>query len=104
MSKEAINCRYDELMIVGESNPAQLDNLWRLPRPRHLSTFDLLGQLFPELSKLNPQSTVHTKTLYSAVNVVRRVGPGVIFGELIQHRCFVSMGNGYWTFDPNLRD
>jgi hypothetical protein len=104
MGKEAINCRYDELMMVAEFNPAQIDTLWGQLRLRNLSTFDLLCQLFPELSKLNPQSTVHTKTLYSAVNVIHRVGPGVIFQELIQHRCFVSMGNGYWTFDPNLRD
>ncbi len=104
MGKEAINCRYDELMIVGDANQAQTDTLWSHRQERPFSTFDLLCQLFPELSKLNPQSTVHAKTLYSAVNVVRRVGPGVIFEELMKHRCFISMGNGYWTFDPGLRD
>ncbi|GAB4414581.1 MAG: hypothetical protein Fur0044_09350 [Anaerolineae bacterium] len=104
MSKEAINCKYDELMIIGESNQAQIDAFWLNASEKKLSIYDILCQIFPELSKLNPQSTVHAKTLYSAVNVVRRAAPGTIFQELVSHRCFIPMKNGYWIYDPNLRD
>lgn len=104
MSKEAISCKYDELMIIGESNQAQIDSLWLNALEKKLSIFDILCQVFPELSKLNPQSTVHAKTLYSAVNIIHRAGPGPIFQELIKHRCFIPMKNGYWIYDPNLRD
>jgi len=60
--------------------------------------------IFPELAKLNPQGTVHAKTLYSAVNVVRRCPPGPIFNELSTHACFIPMGHGYWTYDPSIED
>jgi hypothetical protein len=104
MGKEAIGCKYDELMIIGETNPGQTDDLWLNLQERTLSLYEILCQLFPELSKLNPQSTVHVKTLYSAVNVIWRAGPGPIFQELLRHRCFIPMRHGYWTFDPTLRD
>lgn len=104
MSKEPIGCKYEELMVIGEANPSQIDNLWLNLQEKELSIYEILCQLFPELSKLNPQSTVHAKTLYSAVNVIRRTSPGMIFQELLKHRCFIPMRHGYWTFDPSLRD
>jgi len=104
MNKEAISCKYDELMIIGETNQAQIDTLWINAFEKNLSIYEILCQVFPELSKLNPQSTVHAKTLYSAVNIIRRAAPGSIFQELIKHRCFIPMKHGYWIYDPNLRD
>jgi hypothetical protein len=104
MNKETIRCQYDELMIIGEANQADLDRLWLNTTEKAIPVYDLLCQLFPELSKLNPQSTVHVKTLYSAVNVIRRAAPGLIFQELTRHRCFIPMNHGYWVYDPELRD
>jgi hypothetical protein len=45
---------------------------------------------------------VHAKTIYSAVNVLRRVAPGPVFALLSTEPCFVAMGGGYWTFDAAL--
>ncbi len=104
MNKEPIGCKYDELMIIGESNREEIDNLWVHTQSRGESVYDILCHIFPELSKLNPQSTVHAKTLYSATNVTHRVPPGVVFQELVKHDCFMPMRHGYWTYDPNLRD
>ena len=104
MNTEAIGCKYDELMIIGEANSTEIDNLWISTQTKEISLFDLLCHIFPELSKLNPQSTVHAKTLYSAVNVVYRAAPGVVFQELIKHDCFIPMKNGYWVYDASLRD
>jgi hypothetical protein len=104
MTKEAISCKYDELMIIGEANPAEIDNLWINGLEKKLSNYDILCQVFPELSKLNPQSTVHAKTLYSAVNIIHRAAPGAVFQELVKHRCFIPMKHGYWIYDPSLRD
>ena len=104
MNTQAMACKYDELMIISDPNPAQVDGLWIEAEERDLSLFNILCQVFPELSKLNPQSTVHVKTLYSAVNVLRRFAPGTIFQELSRHACFIPMNHGYYTFDPNLQD
>ncbi len=104
MNPAALACKYDELMIISDATPEDTDKFWVAAEERNLSLYQLLCDIFPELSKLNPQSTVHAKTLYSAVNVVKRVGPGVIFQELAAHRCFIPMNHGYWTFDPSLKD
>ena len=104
MNPASINCQYDDLMVINEADTAKIDAFYIKAEEHGFAIYDLLCNLFPELSKLNPQSTVHAKTLYSAVNVIRRAGPGVIFQELISHPCFVPMNHGYWTFDPSLRD
>ncbi len=104
MNKEPISGKYDELMIIAEANSAEIDQVWINMQARDNSLYELLRHLFPELSKLNPQSTVHAKTLYSAVNVVYRTSPGVVFQALVTHDSFVFMKNGYWIFDPSIRD
>ncbi len=102
MNPQAINCKYDDLMIISNSNPEAVDKLWIEAEDRNLSLYNILCSLFPELSKLNPQSTVHFKTLYSAVNILRRFSPGLVFAELNKHECFTPMNHGYWTFDSRL--
>lgn len=104
MNKEAISCKYDELMIIGEMSQTEIDRLWLETEEKKQSVYDLLCHIFPELSKLNPQSTVHAKTLYSAINIIRRTSPGVVFQELVNRACFIPMDHGYWVYDPNLRD
>lgn len=104
MNPASISCQYDDLMVINEADTGKIDAFYVKAEERAFSIYDLLCDLFPELSKLNPQSTVHAKTLYSAVNVVRRAGPAVIFQELISRPCFVPMNHGYWTFDSSLRD
>jgi hypothetical protein len=104
MNKEAISCKYDELMIIGDANHAEIDRLWLNTEEKETPIYNLLCHIFPELSKLNPQSTVHAKTLYSAINVIRRASPGLVFQELTRHACFIPMNHGYWIYDPNLRD
>ncbi len=99
-----MNCEYDDLMIIGDPNPQAVDPLWEAANKARLPLFDLLCQIFPELIKLNPQGTVHLKTVYSAVNVLRRFSPGVVLNELRQHACFIPLDHGYWTFDANLKD
>ena len=93
-----ITCQYDDLMIVGEDDRAAVDALWEGPRDKK-PLLNLLRQVALELIKINPQGTVHAKTLYSAINVVRRCPPGPIFQELSTNACFVPMGHGYWMYD-----
>ena len=56
-----------------------------------------MAQITPELVKLNPQGTVHAKSVYSAVNVVRRTPPGPVFHALISNRRFRDVGNGLFA-------
>jgi hypothetical protein len=100
MQMRSIGCDYDDLMIVGEDNPAGIDSLWRRTEENGTPLSDLMRQVFPELAKLNPQGTVHVKTLYSAINVQKRCPPGPILAELANMPCFMAVGDGYWIYEP----
>jgi hypothetical protein len=56
----------------------------------------LITFVFRELAKLNPQSAVHAKSLYSGVNVLRRLPPGPIFAELVSRDIYEHVGDLYW--------
>jgi len=100
--KQPITCEYDDLMAIGVDDVARIDAAWGEAKQQQKPLTTLLRQIFPELAKLNPQGAVHAKTLYSAVNFVRRCPPGPIFHELSIQPCFIPMGHGYWTFDASI--
>jgi hypothetical protein len=101
MNTGSIGCKYDELMMIGEDNSAKVDELWFETQEKDVSVYSLLCAVFPELSKLSPQSTVHAKTLYTAVNFLRRTSPGIVFQELVEQPEFVGMNHGYWSYNPH---
>lgn len=97
MQRRPISVAYDDLMVIAVDNTAATDDLWlkseRLPFHR------LVADIFRELAKLNPQSAVHAKTLYTAVNVARRAAPGAVFVELVSRPWYAHVGDAYWRFD-----
>lgn len=96
--KIEISCEYDELMILGELNPTENDGLRQSIYDKNLPLRELLYLLMPELTKLHSQGTAHVKTLYSAINLLRRVPPGPIFAILAADPAFSNVGGGYWKF------
>ena len=99
--RRAVGCGYDDLLIVGTDVVAAIDALWRRAAANQRSIASLLAEIFPELARLNPQNTVHAKTLYSAINMLRRLPPGPVFAELVSHPAFQPVGDHYWRFDNN---
>lgn len=102
MRKMPISCHFDEHLSIGEDNRPSLNQLWEEMRMRGDSVYQVMLRVLPELVKLSPQGTVHAKTIYSAVNVLKRVPPGPVFALLASEPCFVPMAGGYWTFDEAL--
>ena len=100
IDKRAIGCDYDDLMIVGTDQSAAVDLLFRSGENQRRSLATLLAQIMPSLGESGPQNAVHAKTLYSAVNMLRRTTPGAIFAELVRHPAFQTVGDQYWLFDP----
>lgn len=97
--KRSIGAEYDDLMIVGAEDLTAADALF-LPAEKDRRNFiTLLRVLMSELSRLNPQGTVHFKTLYSALNVMRRCPPGPIFAALQSEPEFEHVGNHYWKLN-----
>jgi hypothetical protein len=100
--KMPITCEYDDQLTIGEDNPQAIDRLCTEINARDESLLQIMTRIVPELSKLSPQGTVHAKTIYSAVNILKRTPPGPVFALLSNESRFVSMGGGYWAFDEAL--
>jgi len=101
MQMRQVGCDYDELMMVADENPVKTDALWLKMEEAKKPLYELLMEIFPELAKLSPQGTVHSRTLYTAVNLVKRCPPAPILTELAKRPCFIYVGNGYWVFDES---
>lgn len=99
LKRRSVGCGFDDLMIVGTDTIAAIDALWKRAESRQRNIASLLAEIFPQLSQLNPQNTVHAKTLYSAINMLRRVPPAPLFAELVRHPAFQPVGDHYWQFD-----
>jgi hypothetical protein len=78
-------------------NAASADEVWLRAEEHQRPLADLLRDVFPQLARLSPQGTVHSKTLYSAMNILRRIPPGPLFTELVVHPSFKAVGDGYWV-------
>ncbi|MDZ4769407.1 MAG: hypothetical protein SGJ24_09780 [Chloroflexota bacterium] len=95
-SKRAIGAEYDDLMILGADDLAFVDGLFQTHQSGRKTLNGILRNLLTELSRANPQGAVHAKTLYSALNVLRRCPPGVMLATLMSEPDFAYVGNHYW--------
>lgn len=100
LARRSVGCGFDDLLIVGTDVVAAVDALYRRAESNQRSIASLLIEIFPELANLTPQNTVHAKTLYSAINMLRRVPPGPLFAELVRNPNFHAVGDHYWRFEP----
>lgn len=93
MLRRPIACDYDDLMIAVADDPKAIDEAWL--RAKEMKLADLVVGIFPELAKLSPQGTVHAKSLYAAVNMVRRVPPAPLFATWNNLPSIQIVGDGY---------
>lgn len=94
--KRSIGADYDDLMALGVDDLAGLDELWIRAGARTPDLSDTVRLVMGELARLSPQRTVHARTLYSAVNMIRRCPPGPIFATLMTRPEFQHVGGPYW--------
>jgi hypothetical protein len=94
--KRSIGAVYDELLILGAEDIDGVDEVWTQTRQRNRRLHEIMADLIPELARLNPQNAVHAKTLYSAMNIIRRTPPGPIFAALVSRPEFQHVGGPYW--------
>lgn len=99
MLKQPIYCEFDDLMCIWADDPDAVDALWALHQERGTPLSDIVREVFIELAGLSPEGTVHAKTLYAAVNLVRRCPPGPLFVELVTNSAFQSVALGVWTLE-----
>lgn len=95
-NRRSIGVDFDELVILGVDNLDALDTLVKSTQQQRRSLAAILRMVIPELGKLTPQGTAHVKTIYSAVNVIRRCPPGPIMAMLRANPDFEDVGGHYW--------
>ena len=101
MLKQPVGTAYDDLMVIGLIDTHALDEVWMQSQQKKPPLDRTVAHVFRELAKLTPQSAVHAKTLYAALNVLQRQPPSTIFAELIERPYFQHVGDLYWRFDQD---
>jgi hypothetical protein len=94
--KRSISSEYDELMVLAVEDPEAVDAVWTRVSQTNVSLETLVHDMCRQLAPLGPQGTVHAKTLYSVINLLRRCPPGPIFAVLSQSGDFENAGGPYW--------
>ena len=102
MRKQAISCEYEENVIIGVEQAEEIAGLRTLPAYAAAPLPELVFQIFTDLAGLSQQGTVHAKTLYSAINVVRRLPPGPIFAVLASDPRLDSIGDGQYRLTSDI--
>ncbi len=97
MQKHMIACDYDETMIVAEADTASTDDLRRKLYSQAVTVYQLVDDMAPQLMGLSTQGTVHAKTVYSAINLLRRTAPGPVFAALMNNPRFQATGGGEFS-------
>ena len=100
--KKPLSHKFDEDMLIVVGDPLGLEAAAQKAREQN-SLAVVLQDIFPELAKLSGAGRVHAKTLYSAVNLIRRVGPRAVLGTLEDSRAFNSVGGGYFVLTDEAR-
>jgi hypothetical protein len=101
LQKRPIACEYDELCVLDEQKRQEIDGLWEKEAARDRPLDNLVRKVFLDLVKLSSNGMVHSKTVYSAVNILRRCPPGLVFATLFRLPEFVTAGDGYWIYQGN---
>jgi hypothetical protein len=99
MQKRPVACEYDEFCVMDESDRETVDKLWATEQTRDRSLDQIVTAVYLELAKLNPGLSVHAKTLYAGVNVIKRCPPGLLFATLFAIPRLVTSGDGYWMLE-----
>ncbi len=97
MQQKTMNVEVDDQMVLTVGDPAAIQDLREHLEIEGYDVSDLVALLMPELVRMSPQGTAHVKSLYSAINLVRRLPPAPIFAALVQLPGATDTGSGFWS-------
>jgi hypothetical protein len=97
VTRYPVLCEFDELTAIGVPDPKAVDALGE--RLRHLALGSLIKRVFQGVAVLSLQRAVHAATLYSVLNLLRRVPLAPMLAVLTTERQdYVSLGDHYWAY------
>lgn len=102
MQRATIAVRCDRSMLVDVPDREAIARLMASTEGAQISLSALVHNAFEEQAKLSSKGVVHVKSLYSTVNLLRRVGTVPVFAEMTRRACYDPVGDGFWAHDPSL--
>ncbi|HQE92484.1 MAG TPA: hypothetical protein PLH19_07365 [Anaerolineae bacterium] len=96
VTRVPVACEFDELATVAVTNPNAVDSLAQ--QLQRASLESLLEQIFNGLAGLSLQRAVHAMTLYSVLNLLRRVPPAPMLAVLATSPRYMALGDNYWAY------
>ncbi len=96
VTRYPVYCDFNEQMAIGVPDPRAVDVL--AEDLKRTSLENLVNQVFQALAVLSLQRAVHAQTLYSVLNLLRRVPPAPMQAILVTGPQFVSLGDNYWSY------
>ena len=100
MQVASLSVEADRDTVIHIPSREEIAALMMTDRMRKLPLSEIVYHAFEELAKLGSSGTVHAKSVYSAVNLMRRCGSVPVFQELTRRACYDPVGNGEWVFEP----
>ncbi|KAA3648748.1 MAG: hypothetical protein DWQ07_00710 [Chloroflexi bacterium] len=98
--KQQVETSFDERMAVYMPSELEgLDAAWEKKVNNPPPFEQVVVNTLKELAKLNPQSHVHARELYSALNVVIRTPPGPMLALLASRPWFTHVGDLHFRYD-----
>lgn len=94
LRKQEVSCEYDELAIIGDDRTEDIARLRNEPFYAQAPLANLVYEVFTDLAGLSTAGNVHAKTVYAAINVLRRCPPGPIFAILSTDTRYQAVGDG----------
>jgi len=96
VTRVPVACEFDELAAVAVPDPDAVDALAEKLQRVALET--LLEDAFGGLAGLSLQRAVHGLTLYSVMNLVRRIASAPMLTVLATSQHYNSLGDNYWAY------
>ncbi len=96
VTRVPVACEFDELATVAVTDPNAVDSLSQQVHRASLEA--LLEQIFNGLAGLSLQRAVHAMTLYSVLNLLRRVPPAPMLAVLATSSRYMALGDNYWAY------
>jgi hypothetical protein len=99
MQRTSIPVRCDRNMLIDVPDRQAIARLMSVNDQRNLSLAAVVRTAFEEMAKLSSGGAVHAKSIYSAVNLLRRSGAVPVFAELTRRACYTPLVDGNWALE-----
>jgi hypothetical protein len=100
LQKVALDIKAERNMVIDVPGREAIAGLMTEAEAAGMPLATIVFHVFDELAKQTSSRLVHAKSIYSAVNLVRRSGTVPVFAELTRRACFDPVGGGMWALDP----